>query len=84
MEGYTIEEVVKYCTDYVKHRKWIGLSIPLHKGRLRGRGIMGQKTFVDRDYSLVRHISVYYSSSRLLGCTPINTCQSYEEITHTT
>jgi hypothetical protein len=60
MEGYTIEEVVEYCADYVKHEKWIGLPIPLHKGRLRGRGRMGQKTFVDRDYSLVSeaHFSV--------------------------
>jgi hypothetical protein len=53
MEGYTTEEVVECCTDYVKDGKWIGLPIPLHKGRLRGRERMGQKTFVDRDYSLV-------------------------------
>jgi hypothetical protein len=60
MEGYTTEEVVKCCTDYVKDRKWIGLPIPLHEGRLRGRGRMGKKTFVDRDYSLVNeaHFSV--------------------------
>jgi hypothetical protein len=38
----------------------IGLPIPLHKGRLRGRGRMGQKTFVNRDYNLVSeaHFSV--------------------------
>jgi hypothetical protein len=53
MEGYTTEEVVECCTDYIKDAKWIGLPIPLHEGRLRGRGRMGQKTFVDRDYSLV-------------------------------
>jgi hypothetical protein len=41
MEGYTTEEVVECCTDYVKDRKWIGLPIPLHEGRLRGRGRMG-------------------------------------------
>jgi hypothetical protein len=40
-------------TDYVKDEKWIGLPIPLHEGKLRGRGRMGQKSFVDRDYSLV-------------------------------
>jgi hypothetical protein len=46
--------------DYIKDGKWIGLSIPLHEGRLRGRGRMGQKTFIDRDYSLVSeaHFSV--------------------------
>jgi hypothetical protein len=63
MEGYTTEEVVKCCTDYVKDGKRIGLPIPLHEGRLGGRGRMGQKTFVDKDYNLVRHNSVYYSSS---------------------
>jgi hypothetical protein len=60
MEGYTVEEVVECCTDYVKDEKWIGLPIPLHEGRLWGRGRMGQKTFVDRDYNLVSeaHFSV--------------------------
>jgi hypothetical protein len=60
MEGYTTEEVVKCCMDYVKDGKWIGLPIPLHEGRLRESGRMGQKTFVDRDYNLVSeaHFSV--------------------------
>jgi hypothetical protein len=43
MEGYTTEEVVECCTDYIKDAKWIGLSIPLHEGRLRGRGRMVRK-----------------------------------------
>jgi hypothetical protein len=41
MEGYTIEEVVECCADYVKDGKRIGLPIPLYEGRLRGRGRMG-------------------------------------------
>jgi hypothetical protein len=53
MEGYTTEEVVECCTDYVKDEQWIGLLVPLHEDRLRGRRRMCQKTFVDRDYSLV-------------------------------
>jgi hypothetical protein len=58
MEGYTIEEVVECCADYVKDGKQIGLPIPLHEGSLRGR--MGQKTFADKDYNLVSeaHFSV--------------------------
>jgi hypothetical protein len=40
MEGYRIEEVVECCTDYIKDGKWIGLPIPLHEGRLRGKGRM--------------------------------------------
>jgi hypothetical protein len=66
MECYTTEEVVECGMDYVKDGKPIGLPIPLHEGRLRGRGRgrergrMGQKTFIDRDYSLVSeaHFSV--------------------------
>jgi hypothetical protein len=30
MEGYTTEEVVECCADYVKDGKRIGLPIPLH------------------------------------------------------
>jgi hypothetical protein len=60
MEGYTIEEVVECCTDYIKDGKGIGLPIPLHEGRLRGRGRMSQKSFVDRYYNSVSeaHFSV--------------------------
>jgi hypothetical protein len=60
MEGYTIVEVVECCADYIKDGKPIGLPIPLNEGRLRGRGRMCQKTFVDRDYNLVSeaHFSV--------------------------
>jgi hypothetical protein len=39
--------------DYEKDGKRIGLPIPLLEGRLRGRGRMGQKSFVDRDYNSV-------------------------------
>jgi hypothetical protein len=60
MEGYTIEEVVKCCADYVKDEKRICLPIPLQEGRLRGRERMGQKSFIDRDYNSVSeaHFSV--------------------------
>jgi hypothetical protein len=60
MEGYATEEVVECCMSYVKDGKWIGLPVPLHEDRLRGRERMGQKTFVNRYYSLVSeaHFSV--------------------------
>jgi hypothetical protein len=60
MEGYTTEEVVECCADYVKDGKRIDLPILLHEGRLRGRGRMSQKSVVDRDYNLVSeaHFSV--------------------------
>jgi hypothetical protein len=60
MEGYTTENVVECCTDYVKDRKRIGMSIPLCNCRLRGRRRMCQKSFINRDYNLVSeaHFSV--------------------------
>jgi hypothetical protein len=60
MEGYTTEEVVECCANYIKDGKRIGSSIPLHEGRLRGGGRMDKKTFVNRYYSLVSetHFSV--------------------------
>jgi hypothetical protein len=51
IESYTTEEVVECCADYVKDEKRIGLPIPLHECRLRGR--ICQKSFVDRDYKSV-------------------------------
>jgi hypothetical protein len=45
--------MVECCVDYVKDGKMIGLPIPLHEGRLRVRGRMGQKSFIDRDYNSV-------------------------------
>jgi hypothetical protein len=41
MEGYTTEEVVECCANYVKDEKRIDLHIPLYEGRLRGRERMG-------------------------------------------
>jgi hypothetical protein len=60
IECYTTEEVIECYADYAKDEKRIGLPIPLHKGRVRGGGRMGQKTFIDIDYSLVSeaHFSV--------------------------
>jgi hypothetical protein len=53
MEGYTTEEVVECCADYVKDGKMIDLLILLYEGRLRGRGRMYQKSFIDKDYNSV-------------------------------
>jgi hypothetical protein len=56
MEGYTTEELVECCANYVKDGKRIGLPIPLHEGRLRGRERMGQKSFVDWDYNSLSEV----------------------------
>jgi hypothetical protein len=51
MEGYTTEEVVECCTDYVKDGKRIGLPILLHEGILREKGRISQKSFVRLQFS---------------------------------
>lgn len=45
MEGYTTEEVIESCIDYIRDRTMIGVSVPIHEGKLCGRGRMGRKTF---------------------------------------
>jgi hypothetical protein len=77
--------VVECCADYIKDGKRIGFPIPLHEGRLRGRERMGQKTFADRDYSLVSeaHFSVLQQHA-IASRTSTNTCQSCKEITRAT
>jgi hypothetical protein len=50
IEGYTTEEVVECCIDYMKDAKPIGVTPPLHEGRLAGTGIVGKKRFYDEDF----------------------------------
>jgi hypothetical protein len=85
MDGYTTEELVEYCADYVKDGKRIGLPIPLHEGRLRGRGRLGQKTFVNRDYSLVSEAHFSVLQQLTIAGSDINEHLSeLREITQTT
>jgi hypothetical protein len=38
IEGYTTEEVIECCVDYIKDRKSIGVPVSRHHGRLSGKG----------------------------------------------
>ncbi len=60
IEGYTTEEVIEFCADYVKDGKRIGLPVPLHEGKLSGIGRVGRNTFIAEDYKIVQeaHFSV--------------------------
>jgi hypothetical protein len=82
MEGYTAEEVVECCTNYVKDGKKIGLPIPLHEGRLKRRGRMGQKSFLDRDYNLVSKTHLSELQQHEIAALYIEeTCRGFTEIT---
>ncbi|XP_015637678.1 uncharacterized protein [Oryza sativa Japonica Group] len=50
IEGYTTKEVVECCIDYMKDAEPIGVTLPLHEGRLAGTGIVGKKRFYDEDF----------------------------------
>ena len=64
MEGYTTEEIVECCTDYINDSTSIGLPISRHEGRLSGKGTKGRKSFTDRDYQRIdkAHFSVLQQS----------------------
>jgi hypothetical protein len=38
IEGYTTEEVIECCVDYIKDGKPIGLPLSRYHGRLSGKG----------------------------------------------
>jgi hypothetical protein len=55
MEGYTTEEVIESCIDYISDGTMIDVPVPKHEGKLCGRGRMGRKTFRVEDYMLVHY-----------------------------
>ena len=64
IEGYSSEEVIECCQEYLTIQKGIGNPNSRHKGRLAGKGTGGRKEFIDQDYKEVSraHYSVLQSS----------------------
>ena len=58
-EGYSTEEVVECCQEYLKVQKGIGKPDSHHKDRLARMGTSGRKVFIVRDYKKVSR--VHYS-----------------------
>ena len=50
IEGYSTEEVVECCQEYLKVQKGIGKPNSCHKGRLARKGTSGRKMFIGHDY----------------------------------
>jgi len=44
VQGYSVEEVVDWCLDFIDPTNPIGISKARHEGRLAGMGILGEKT----------------------------------------
>jgi hypothetical protein len=53
IEGYTTEEIIECCADYIKDGTSIGLPVSHHEGRLSGKGTKGWKSFIDLEYKRV-------------------------------
>ena len=64
IEGYSTEEVVECCQEYLKVQKGIGKLDSRHKGRLARKGTSGRKVFIDHDYKEMSraHYSVLQST----------------------
>nr|ABA98485.1 transposon protein, putative, CACTA, En/Spm sub-class [Oryza sativa Japonica Group] len=62
VKGYSTEEVVECCIDYLKDGYAIGVPVPRHEGRLSGRGKKGKKRFVTHDHKSFQeaHFSVLH------------------------
>jgi hypothetical protein len=62
IEGYTTEEVIEFCVDYIKDGKPIGVPVSRHHGRLFGKGTKGHKSFIDVTYERVcaAHFSIMH------------------------
>lgn len=53
IEGYTNEEVIECCQEYLKVQRGIGIPDSRYKNRLAGKGTNGRKVFIDEDYQEV-------------------------------
>jgi hypothetical protein len=60
IEGYTTEEVIECCVDYMKDGNLIGVPASRHHGRLSRKGTKGHKSFIDVTYLRVHeaHFSI--------------------------
>jgi hypothetical protein len=64
IEGYSSEEVIECCQEYLKVQRGIGIPVSRYKGRLAGKGTNGRKMFIDSEYTEVSgaHYAVLQST----------------------
>jgi hypothetical protein len=56
IEGYSNEEVIECCQEYLKVHRGISNPNSHHKGRLARKAISCRKTFIDYEYEVVSHV----------------------------
>jgi hypothetical protein len=64
-KGYGTEEVIEFCVDFIDSINAIGVPVPRHEGRLRGKGTIGRHASLSNDTDLFdkAHLAVLQQSS---------------------
>ena len=64
-KGYGTEEVIEFCVDFIPDLKSIGVPQSRHEGRLRGKGTLGKKAILCKDWDSFNqaHYTVLHNSS---------------------
>ena len=67
LQGHTAEEVVEFCTEYMKQRP-IGLPLPRHEGRLKGKSVLtGTQMAAPGELAEKAHLMVLLNSPVLIA-----------------
>ena len=60
VQGYTTEELVEFCIDYIEQLKPISVPMSCHEGRLDGKGTIGKKLIIANFATLSKaHFTVW-------------------------
>ena len=54
VEGWSTEEAIEFCTYYLDIKR-VGVPESRHEGRLRGKGMIGEKSVIVDDHVSFRH-----------------------------
>ena len=80
LQGYIAEEVVEFCTEYMKQRP-IGLPLSRHEGRLKGKPVLaGTQMAAPGELAEKAHLTVLLNSPVLIAYPEehlVEICQSF-------
>jgi hypothetical protein len=64
-KGYEIEEIIKFCVDFIPNLNPIGVPESRYEGRLSGKGTLRKKSYIGTkdDYFYKAHYIVLQNSS---------------------
>ena len=78
LQGYTTEEVVEFCTEYMKQRP-IGLPLSRHEGRLKGKPVLaGTQMAAPGELAEKAHLTVLLNSPVLSAYAEEHLAEIYQ------